>query len=121
MLMTRLPFTKTTALLLPIVFLWLFIACVSICSRESEEDHAHRAALLSTEMKPAPDCAGCPVAAFPSATIPDRARFDFELQTTPVGLPQVLFVAPMVIDSVAQQRQQSNTDPPLKPLHALRI
>ena len=121
MLMTRLPFTKFTALLLPLVFLWLFIACVSICSRESEADHAHSAELVSTEMKHAADCAGCPVAAFPSATIPDRARFDFQSQTPPVVLPQILFVVPTVLEGFAQQRQQSNTDPPLKPLHALRI
>jgi hypothetical protein len=120
MLINRFPLSRTTAAILPLVFLWLFVACVSICSRESEEDHAHRAAVVSTEMQDAPDCAGCPVA-FPSATIPDRARFDFESQTPVVASPQVFWFDFVVTCPVAQQRQQSDTDPPLKQLLALRI
>src|SRR4030095_3241847 len=72
---------RSFAVLLPISILWLSIACISICIKESIE-HDQTSAVQSSELRGEPGCEGCPLGSVPKATIPQRSdlHFDFQLQ-----------------------------------------
>jgi len=121
--MSRFPLKRLVAALLPISFLWLFVACVSSCTRESAEKQNQLNVSSSIETKDASDCEGCLLATFPQATAPERAAFKLNLQSSFA----VLTVKPSVNSSTDEVTfelrhfQSSSTDPPLKRLSALRI
>jgi len=121
MLMTRFPLKRLIAALLPISFLWLFVACISHCLWESAETHECHAALSSFEMEDAPDADACPIAAAPKATIPERKVLD--LQTTHVVQHPVYPARPSlpIVASSPWPDEPSLPDPPLDRLPTLRI
>ena len=114
---------KPIAALLPMSFVWLFVACVSICVRESTEQHGHNSVWSPAEATDASDCRGCPMTAFPKATIPERAIQGFEPQTA-VSIPSLIFAVDLLAAdtaSASRARDRWSPAPPLKRLPALRI
>jgi len=114
---------KLMAALLPMSFIWLFVACVSICVRESTEAHGHNSVAPPMEMRDASDCKGCPLTPIPKAIIPDRTIHGSDLQT-PVLIPCFLLPIDSLADGVAfvfGQHRPSPLNPPLKRLPELRI
>lgn len=121
MLTTRFPLKRFIAALLPLSFVWLFVACISICARESTEHVSN----LTQPVKigESPDCAGCPVTAFPKARTPERVIHSTDLQPL-VALPALTLSVKVLAYGVAVvsgQHQQSFADDPLKRLRTLRI
>jgi len=114
---------RLMAALLPMSFMWLFVACVSICARESTEGHSKNQFSAPMEIKDASDCKGCPLTSFPKATIPERTIHGSDLQTPAVPPSLILSVASLAdgVTLVSRQRQRSSADPPLKRLPELRI
>ena len=123
MFMTCFPVKKLMATVLPISFIWLFVACVSICARESMEGHSNNQVSSPIEIKDASDCKGCPLTSFPKARIPERTIHGSDLQTTVPNPPLILSVDSSADDAafVLRSRHRSSVDPPLKRLPALRI
>jgi hypothetical protein len=114
---------KLIATVLPLSFLWMFVACVSICVRESTEGLGHNSVTLPTEMRDASDCHGCPLTPVPKAIIPERTIHPSDLQT-PVLVSCAMFPVDSVTSGaalVSQQRRMASVSPPLERLPALRI
>ena len=126
LLMARLPTKRLIALLLPLSFLWLFMACVSICERETVAMHPPTALSCSTdisEIRHVPDCGGCPLSYFPAALTPERAKSILALGTlssfAPI-IPSISSSHPAVF-SDRLDRPFFTGSPPLKLLSTLRI
>jgi hypothetical protein len=123
MLMSRFPLKGLVAAFLPISFLWLFVACVSTCTRESAEKQNRPIVSSSIETEDAPDCEGCLLTTFPQTTAPERVTFKLNLQASFA----ILTVTPSVnssTDEITFQHrhfQSSSIEPPLKRLPTLRI
>src|SRR6185436_19673309 len=67
---------RLIAALLPFSFLWVFMACVSICERETLVIHPPTGLSCSTEinaLRDFRDCDGCPLS-LPKATAPERIK-----------------------------------------------
>lgn len=65
------------AALLPFSFLWVLMACVSICERETLAIHPPTNLSCATEtitIRDAHECDGCPLTYFPKATTPEREK-----------------------------------------------
>src|SRR6185295_11779921 len=78
--MTRLLQKRLIAALLPFSFLWAFVACVSICERETLASHPPTELSSSNdvnEIRHAPECDGCPLSYFPRAATPERVKHIF--------------------------------------------
>jgi hypothetical protein len=123
MSMTCFPLKRLIAALLPISFMWLFVACVSMCARESTERLVNNQVSSPIEIRDASDCKGCPLTSFPKARIRERTIHGSDLKT-PVVLPSLIFSVNVLgagVAVVSRQRQGSSTDPPLERLPALRI
>jgi hypothetical protein len=122
-MLTSFPLKRSIATLLPVSVLWMFVACVSMCARESGEKQVGNPGSLSTEVKDASDCDGCPLTRFPKATIPERTISGFDRPPL-VVIPSLSLSIDSAVDEVAfasRERQRSFADPPLKRLPALRI
>jgi hypothetical protein len=103
-------------------FLWLFVACVSICTRESGETHDQPIVSSSLEIKNAPDCEGCPLA-LPEATAPEHATFKLNLQVQ-LDLSPLTPLVNSSTDGVTFDRWLSHpsfAERPLERLPLLRI
>src|SRR6185295_17830726 len=87
--MTRLTQKRLIAALLPFSFLWVFMACVSICERETLSTHS-RTDLSSSAITGLHDCDGCPLSFFPRATTPERTKSLLDLNT----LSSLAFIIP---------------------------
>ena len=122
MLMTSFAFKRLMAALLPISLIWMFVACVSICTRESSGGHSNNQISAPMEIKAASDCEGCPLTSFPTARITGRTIHGSDLQMT-VAVPSLILSVSSLADGafVSRQRQRASADPPLKRLPALRI
>lgn len=126
LLMPRTPQKRLIAALLPLSFLWLFMACVSICERETLAMHPPTDLSCSTdisEITHVPDCGGCSLSYFPTATTPERAKSILALDT----LSSFASIIPSIYSShpdVFSDRLDKlvfNGSPPLKLLSTLRI
>ena len=124
--MARLLLKRIIAALLPLSFLWVFMACVSICERETLATHPPTALSSSTdisEVSHVPDCGGCPLSYFPAATTPERAKSILALDTVSSFAP----ITPSIYSSHPEvfsdrlDRLVFNGSPPLKLLSTLRI
>src|SRR6185369_5581813 len=84
LLMPVTPQKRLVAALLPFSFLWVLIACVSICEREALAVHPSTDLSRSAELNAISDvhdCEGCPLSYFPKASMPERARSIIALDT----------------------------------------
>jgi hypothetical protein len=121
--MSRFPLKKCIAALLPVSFLWLFVACVSSCARESAKNQNDTIVSSSVEQKDASDCEGCLLATFPKATTTERATFKLNSQAS-LSVHPVTPSVNSLTDEIAYDRrhlQISFPDEPLKRLPTLRI
>jgi hypothetical protein len=118
------PQKKLIAALLPFSFLWVFIACISICERETLANHAYVSCFAETNiLRDVPDCDGCPLSDFPKATTPERSKSILVLDSIASFTPST----PSILSS--QQNSFYNRfenpvlrgSPPLKLLSTLRV
>lgn len=123
--MARLTRKRLIAGLLPLSFLWAFIACVAICERESLGHTAEEISGLIgiNAVKEVPHCDGCPISYFPKATAAERAKFVVGLRPLATFDSVISSVNPSHQSVVCDRldRPLSNSSPPLKLLSALRI
>jgi len=123
--MMRLSLRKITAAMLPLSYLWLFAACVSMCAGETaragERTFVYSAA-ASAEVGCERGREGCPVVAQPAATTPARDAFKFNGRTpsaVPVSGPA--FHLPNHAARRPSHRIPPSVSPPLERLPSLRI
>ena len=112
---------KTIALMLPVSILWLSIACISICTKESIE---HRAMVNQvSELNEKSDCNGCPLGSVPKATVPIRSEFQVDLQLHLSASPSSTIVYSPAEDfkSANNHEEAPVSPPPLARLPMLRI
>jgi len=119
------PPQRVVAALLPFSFLFVFMACVSICERETLANHPPTDLRCSAEINSVsnvPDCDGCPLSYFPKATTPDRAKFKLGFDTLPSFAPVIPSIHSYHSKLFCDRRNIPgvNGTPPLK-LLALRI
>jgi len=107
--------------MLPVSILWLSIACISICTKESIELRA--TADQFSELNAKSDCNGCPLGAVPKATVPLRSEFQVDLQLHVSASPSII-----ISYSPAEHYKSANnhtafpvSPPPLTRLPMLRI
>src|SRR6185437_5318946 len=81
--MTRLLQRRLIAALLPFSFVWSFVACVSICERETLANHSAAHSTSTSEIRSASESDGCPLSYFPRAVTPERVKSDFALTPLP--------------------------------------
>jgi len=118
--------TRSLALWLSACFVWIFIACVSLCSLDEERQSQTSPALSSvaTAADGSHDCEHCPIMEAPSFVLPERqssvrvsqTRGDIRESFAPLSptnhalrLPARLLIPP------------STSDPPFERLGILRI
>lgn len=68
------------AALLPLSFLWVFMACVSICEREtlaSDSPTDFTSANVINDVRHERECDGCPLSYFPKAATTQRVKSSF--------------------------------------------
>lgn len=115
------PLKRSIAAMLPMSLIWVFVACASICALESNGEHSDDRLAAPIEIKDASDCRGCPLTAFPKATIPERAIHSSDLQTQVLLQSLALYSAANDFADGLRQREHSSADPPLTRLSLLRI
>jgi hypothetical protein len=86
MSMSHFPGKRFIAILLSVGFLLAFVACISICAKESE-DHTSSLALSSIETNDGSDCDNCPLPQTLKSTAPERSTDIRESQTAVSLLP----------------------------------
>ena len=112
---------KTVAFVLPMSILWLSIACISICTKESIE---HRAMVNQfSELNQKSDCNGCPLGSVPKATVPIRSEFQVDLQLHLSASPSIIIAYSPVEDykSANNHDEYPVSPPPLTHQPMLRI
>ncbi len=121
--MTLLAYKRLIAVLLPLSFLWITVACVSICEQESVETPAQIVVACSVELDGIRDCSGCPFSFFPKATAQERAKFVLDLESTSVLVPEPPSFHYSNQSNVTYwlSGQPGALSPPFKHLSALRI
>jgi hypothetical protein len=123
--MNRFRHQKLVAALLPWSFLWAFMACVSICERESL-DHSpadHSYSIEVNKVGEAPGCEECPLSYFPRATAPDRVNFSllFQPLSTFTGFGPSTIASHQYASCDWLDYPLYDSSPPPKLLSALRI
>jgi hypothetical protein len=120
MLKRRFPLKRTIAVLLPVCFLWVFIACVSLCASDAEEVEHDGGAILSLEIESTPDSECCPIIESPKAALLER--LSVQSASTVSALPITL--ATLSGNAFAPSHKSNYpliTDPPFERLLTLRI
>jgi len=126
LLMSFLTQKRVIPTLLPFSFLWAFMACVSICERESLIRHSVTdlvSKIAVNEVREVTECEGCPVAYFSKATARERAKFIITLEPLSIFIPAVSSVYSSQHDGAGTSliRPLCNSSPRLKFLSTLRI
>lgn len=122
--MTRLPQKRLMAALLPLSFLWVFVACLSICERETLAMHPPTDLVSSTdisEVERESDCGGCPLSYFPTATAPERDKGILVFDSVSGFAPVIPSIASSYHFSESLNRPFLKGRPPLTLLSTLRI
>jgi hypothetical protein len=120
MFMTCFPHKEFLAKLLPLSLLWVFVACVSLCARESTHIPTQRVIALSGDVnmiKDVPDCDGCPLNSFPKATAPEQTKLLVNLEAALSGsspaMPPNCYLNPDIL-SGPPHGQLCTASPPLE-------
>ena len=126
-LMTYFPHKKFLATCLPVSLLWVFVACISLCERETSHLATPRVISDSIDVetiKEVPDCDGCPLNFFPKAISPEQAKLianlEAALSTSTLAIPNSLYSNPDILGDWPHG-QLCTVSPPLELLSALRI
>jgi len=117
--MARLTQKRLIATLLSFSFLWVFMACVTICERETSLPHS-RTELSSSALTGAQTCDGCPLSYFPKATTPERVKSILDVNTLS-GLALIIPSANSHVLSNELEKPALDGSPPLRLLATLRI
>ena len=118
------PHKRFLATLLPLSLLWVVVACVELCERESFHGATER--VVSVDMnsiESASDCDGCPLSFFPKAISPEQTRLVINLDAALPGsaiATQPNHLNPLIL-SDRHYRTLRAVSPPLELLSALRI
>ena len=112
------------AVLLPFSFLWVLMACVSICERETlaihpPKDLAGRIEIIA--IKDGPECDGCPLSYFPKATTPEPEKSIHAGECLSSFAPFIVSIAPPNSFSDRSDSPVFTASPPLKLPATLRI
>jgi hypothetical protein len=119
--MSRPRFQVSIAILLPLSFLWLMMACVASCERQTESYTAVAARSYEnseTELNAQESC--CPFESLPEATVPEHgaAKMKFPASSFPIASSDV------VMQGAPGRHRSSNPQLPeacIKQLSVLRI
>jgi len=119
------PWKKLIAALLPFSFLWVFVACVSICERETLAIHPSTdlsSSIESNTLRNIRDCDGCPLF-LPKATTPERTKSIHALASLPGFISVFTSVYSTQPDLLRErlERPLGNGSPPVQPFASLRI
>jgi len=114
------------AALLPFSFLWVLMACVSICERETLAIHPPKDLSNATELvaiKDGHECDGCPLSYFPKATTPEREKSIHAGECSSSFAPFIvsIYSAPAKSFGDPPDSPFSTASPPLKLPATLRI
>lgn len=114
--------TRSLAIWLPLCFVWVFVACVSLCSLHGAGEH-NTPSVLSQVADSSHESNCCPIREATSWVLPERqssnpqAGGDVQAASVPLVLPTGY--APY--SNARMLIQPSTSDPPLERLCALRI
>src|SRR5690349_644128 len=120
------PHRTFIAALLPFSFLWVLMACVSICERETLAIHAATDLAGVTEtiaIRDVHECDGCPLSYFPKATTPEREKSGHAVTCVSglaAAMPSLSACDPNIFSDCID-KPFPTTSPPLKLLSLLRI
>jgi hypothetical protein len=120
MLTRRFPLKRTVAAVLPICFLWAFIACVSLCASDAEEIEHNGSVVLSLGIESTPDSECCPIVESPKAALSER--LSVQSASTVSALPITLVeLSGNALAPSYESHHPLITDPPFERLLTLRI
>jgi len=120
------PQRRLIAALLPAFFLWAFVACISICERDTVnlgfESGSPSSSVCIREVRGAFDCAACPLSFSAKAPALERIKIAFSSESSclPFESPQARYSDPILGDKPLTRRFSTGS-PPLELLSALRI
>jgi hypothetical protein len=75
MTLPRIPFTRPLAMFLPVYFLWIFVACVTICSEHTEPEPDFQSINVMAELNGLDEADCCPITNPPASLAPERPSF----------------------------------------------
>jgi len=118
------PHSRFLATLLPLSLLWVVVACVELCERESFHNATERVVSVDVNsIEGASDCDGCPLDFFPKAISPEQTRLVINLSAALSS--SAITVQPVHSDSAVlsdrHHRVLYAVSPPLELLSTLRI
>src|SRR4030095_7230644 len=112
--------TRSIALLLPVCFIWLFIACVTLCSMHVERKLTHAGCLSSTASTGSGEIDCCPFTESLLSVLTPRSILEVTAaEHAPVAL--VLGSSYCGVSFHHFLTASGSSDPPLKRLRTLRI
>jgi hypothetical protein len=115
---------KLAALVLPLTFLWTFIACVSICTDHSLDEAGCETVFTQVvEIASAQEFACCPIEASPASLLPDRSSFSQRFCVSHSATPVLTTIlqAEIVPDPIPRGSDTIAGSPPLTQICVLRI
>jgi hypothetical protein len=113
--------TRSIALLLPVCLIWLFIACVTLCSMHVDGYKlTHAGSLSSTASTASGEIDCCPFTESLRSVLPERSVLEVPAaEHTPVAL--VVGASDYEMSFHHFLTASGSSDPPLKRLRTLRI
>ena len=116
-------FTRVLATLLPMCFLWVFVACASLCSMHNEMEQETQVAAISDSVNASGDSECCPLGQSPVVIVSERQSYLLQSSgdPQPSSLPAVLTIGETPSSRLRREVLPTNSDPPLKRLCTLRI
>jgi hypothetical protein len=123
--MNNFPQRRLVAALLPAFFLWAFVACISICERDTVNlvrSGPSSSTVGIREVSGVFDCAACPLSFFPKATALEKTQIAFNSESSSLPFESQ---RPGYSDRILVDKSLTNPpgteSPPLDLLSALRI
>ncbi len=114
---------RVLATLLPVCFVWVFVACASLCAMHGETERETRAAAIFDSADAPDDFECCALEQALASVLPDRqsslTRASSYLKAA--FLPAVLTTGNAPSSRARRETPRSTSDPPLKRLCTLRI
>lgn len=120
--------TRSLVLLLPLSFVWLFVACVALCGTACAGDEHDEGTVETFLLRVAHDSSEsdcCPIMTTPEGALPERLfsshYLDDGLSRAPVPTSSVRFAFQLSSLSARQLIRPSSPNPPFNRLRTLRI
>jgi len=123
MLSLSVPLRRLLAVVLPVCLFWISVACMTLCTEDSDEQQAHCATLLPDTVSSTQDRDCCPITTGLPSVLPEH-----RVSATPSNNHQqaTLILSVHLANSTLLKREHtatpvSNSDPPFERLRTLRI